>query len=381
MIHVLTIIGARPQIIKASAISRTIKDYYSHKLKETIIHTGQHYDHNMSQIFFDELGIPTPEINLKVNSASHGIQTAKMISGIEEILISEKPDYVLLYGDTNSTLAGSLAASKLHIPVIHVEAGLRSFNKSMPEEINRIICDHTSSLLFSPTNTGFQNLLREGFSKKNKAPYSSDNPGVFHCGDVMYDNSLYFADLSNSKSKIVNQLGFQKNKYLLATIHRDLNTDKSERLSAIFKAFIEIAQEYQINIVIPLHPRTSKILPKILDAKLYTLLRNNKYIKILEPVSFLDMIQLEKNAMLIITDSGGVQKEAYFFNKACIILRPQTEWVEILNSGNAMIADANTEKIKTAFHYFSNKTYQKYPLLFGSGHAAEFICQKIIENQ
>ena len=199
MIKIVTIIGARPQIIKAAALSRAIKENFSNEINEVIVHTGQHYDENMSQVFFDELGIPTPNYNLGVGSGSHGVQTSKMIEGIEEILIKEKPDYLIVYGDTNSTLAGAIAASKIHIPIVHIEAGLRSYNKAMPEEINRICCDHCSTMLFSPTATGYNNLIKEGFNPENKKPYTIDNPGIYHCGDVMYDNSLHFAEMAKDK--------------------------------------------------------------------------------------------------------------------------------------------------------------------------------------
>ena len=203
MLKLVTIVGARPQIIKAAALSRTIRNSFADKIEEIIIHTGQHYDTNMSQVFFEELGIPNPNINLNIGSASHGKQTARMIEGIEEILLTEKPDYIVLYGDTNSTLAGAIAASKIHIPVVHIEAGLRSFNKSMPEEINRIMCDHASTLLFVPTSTGIKNLEDEGFTTGNTSPYSADNPGVFHCGDIMFDNLVFFAEIAEQKTNII----------------------------------------------------------------------------------------------------------------------------------------------------------------------------------
>ena len=236
MIKILTIIGARPQIIKAAAISRAISKEFSGKIKEFIVHTGQHYDDNMSNVFFEELGIPKPSYNLNIGSGLHGEQTARMIEGIEELLLKEIPDYLLLYGDTNSTLSGAIAASKLNIPIVHVEAGLRSYNRKMPEEINRIVCDHLSSLLFSPTKSGFQNLVNEGFNSANKAPFSPDNSGVFHCGDIMYDNSLHFVDLASKKSNILVENGLVESKYILATIHRDHNTDIPENLKSIFEA-------------------------------------------------------------------------------------------------------------------------------------------------
>ena len=382
MINILTIIGARPQIIKASAISRAIRNNYSTQIREVLVHTGQHYDNNMSQVFFDEMQIPAPQWTLNIGSSTHGDQTARMIAGIEMVCQKEQPDYVVLYGDTNSTLAGAIAASKLHIPIAHVEAGLRSFNKKMPEEINRILSDHTSSFLFCPTQTAVSNLVREGFATDTKAPYHADNPGVFHCGDVMYDNHLYFSALAQQNSKILKQLQIRNEDYVLLTLHRDANTDDAERLSAIFSAIFEIAEQQKIKIVIPLHPRTAKMLPKNLKPKLLATVKGSQQIKIIEPVSFLDMLMLEQQATMIITDSGGVQKEAYFCGKPCIILRPQTEWVEIVEQGCAVLADADPHKMKESWQYFT-KTGLKlnYPPIFGNGKAADFICETIINNE
>ena len=374
-------VGARPQIIKAAALSRTIAAEFSDKITEIILHTGQHYDDNMSKVFFDELGIPIPEINLNVGSGSHGVQTARMIEGIEEELLRIKPDYLVVYGDTNSTLAGAVAASKIHVPIAHIEAGLRSFNKTMPEEINRIMCDHASTLLFSPTLTGVKNLQKEGFRPDAQPPFSSDNPAVFHCGDVMFDNSLWFAAKAELHSRILEKNNLEPGKYILGTIHRDNNTDQPQRLSAIFDALHEISECYQTDVFLPLHPRTSKLLDKNMDEGLLKKVRSNPRFKIVDPVSFLDIIQLEKNAQLICTDSGGVQKESYFFEKPCIILRPQTEWVEIVENGTAMIVDADKEKILEAFAYFSKNTSLTYPPVFGDGRAARFICNQMVLNK
>ena len=380
MLKLLTVIGARPQIIKAAALSRAIKTKFQGKLKEIILHTGQHYDANMSQVFFDELAIPAPDYNLNIGSTSHGKQTAAMIAGIEEILEKEKPNAVVLYGDTNSTLAGSIAASKIHIPVIHVEAGLRSYNKSMPEEINRIMCDHVSTLLFSPTRAGYTNLLKEGFPENNSAPYSADNPKIYHCGDVMYDNSLYFAEIAEEKTNILGQLNLQKGNYILSTIHRNNNTDEPSRLASLFRAIQKISETSGNVCVLPLHPRTAKLLEKNLPTELLTQIKTNPRIKIILPASFLEMIALEKNCRLVLTDSGGVQKEAFFFKKPCIILRSETEWVELVATGNAIIADADENKILDAYKKFSNGKELNFPSLFGNGTAAEFICEEILKN-
>ena len=365
---IVTVIGARPQIIKAAALSRTIKEHYADRIREIIVHTGQHYDNNMSQVFFDELGIPYPDYNLHVGSASHGVQTAKMIEGIEQILMDEKPDAIVLYGDTNSTLAGAVAASKIHVPVVHIEAGLRSFNKAMPEEINRIVCDHCSTLLFTPTRAGYENLAKEGFKMDNDGPFTIDNPKVYHCGDIMYDNSLHFSKIADQKAHILKQLGLEGKTYVLATLHRDSNTDQPERLNAILEAFKELSKE--ITIVLPMHPRTRK--------KAGDFHADN--VVVIEPVSFLDMIQLEKHARLILTDSGGVQKESYFFQKPCVIMRPETEWVEIVETGAATLADADYGKILEASRHYLQHPPTDFPEIFGIGHAAEFMLQQMLES-
>ena len=378
--RIITIIGARPQIIKSSAISRAIRTHFSDKMEEIIVHTGQHYDENMSEIFFEEMGIPLPNYNLNVGSGSHGAQTGKMIEGLETIFLKENPTAILVYGDTNSTIAGALAASKIHIPVIHVEAGLRSFNKAMPEEINRIACDHMSTLLFTPTTTGFENLKREGFALEYTEKPSVNSPQVFHCGDVMYDNSLYFSSVSDQKSILLSEIGVEPNRYILSTIHRDSNTDIASNLENIFNALLAIQKMSGYSIVLPIHPRTRSKLKDQLSPSLLEEIENNANFKIIDPAGFIDIIALEKNAKMLITDSGGLQKEAYFFKKPCIILRPQTEWVEIVNNGNAILADANFDKIVEAFTKLNSKSDYTYPSFYGNGKAAEFICEKIIEH-
>ena len=372
----VTIIGARPQIIKAAALSRAIRNHYADQIQEVIVHTGQHYDDNMSQVFFDELQIPRPDYNLHVGSASHGVQTARMTEGIEALLIKEQPDFIVLYGDTNSTLAGAVAAAKIHVPIVHIEAGLRSFNKSMPEEINRIVCDHCSTLLFSPTLAGVENLKREGFPMDNDGPFTIDNPKVYHCGDIMYDNSLHFADIAEEKTDIIQRLDLAGKPFVLATIHRDSNTDHPERLTAIFKALIKVSEECQV--VLPLHPRTAKLLKTNLSEDLQKQIFDSPSIKLIPPISFLEMIALERHAQLVMTDSGGVQKEAYFFKKPCIILRPETEWVEIVETGNAILADADESRIMQAWQHFKDDPPTTFPEIFGDGHAAEFMLKQIL---
>ena len=377
---IITIIGARPQIIKASALSRAIEKKFSDELEEILVHTGQHYDDNMSQVFFEELGIPKPKYNLSVGSGSHGVQTAKMIEGLEQIFLNEKPDAVLVYGDTNSTIAGSLAAAKIHIPVIHVEAGLRSFYKAMPEELNRISCDHMSTLLFTPTATGLQNLQNEGFSMTNTTRATIDHPAVYHCGDVMYDNSLFFSDLSDTTSKICSTNELEPNGFILCTIHRDSNTDNPQNLENIFSGLLQLVELTKLKLVLPLHPRTKSKLEENLSKELFNQIKNSPDILILPPVGFLDIIALQKNAKLIVTDSGGLQKEAFFFKKPCLILRDQTEWIEIVENGNAKLVGAKTEQIVDNGRKLIEERYLTYPSFYGDGNAALFIAEKIIEH-
>ena len=368
MIRLLTVIGARPQIIKAAAISRAIREDFLDKVEERILHTGQHYDANMSQVFFDELGIPSPDYNLGVGSGPHGVQTAKMIDGIEKVLKSDHFDGIILYGDTNSTLAGAVAAAKLQIPVFHVEAGLRSFNMSMPEEQNRIVCDHLSSVLFAPTKTAYDNLVSEGMVSSKALFQGGKRRLVVNSGDVMYDNALYFSKIAEKKSTILNDCGVSSGNYILATVHRDFNTDNPERIESIFRALSRVSEENDIPIVLPLHPRTKKYLPSGLSRR----------ILIIPPASFFDILTLEKNARIVMTDSGGVQKEAFFFGKPCIILRPETEWVEILEYNAGILADADYDRIISAYNILSGNDVC-FPPLFGDGKASHIIIQNIID--
>lgn len=322
MKKLVTIIGARPQFIKTPLISRELKKF----AKEILVHTGQHYDLNMSDIFFQELKIKKPDYNLGVGSESQGLQTAKMLSGIEAVLLKEKPDMVIIYGDTNSTVAGALAAVKLHIPVAHVEAGMRSYNRNMPEEINRVVADHISSLLFTPVASAAKILKGEGITT-----------GVYNVGDVMHDIQV---ELKKQKSnlKILDKLGVKPGQYLLATVHRQENTDNRENLEDIIEAFLKIAE----TIIFPAHPRTVKYLKEYkLDKKIAA----SDNIKLIEPVGFFDMISLENNAKMILTDSGGVQKEAYIARIPCITLRDETEWGETVKSGWNRLAGADKKKI------------------------------------
>ena len=378
-IKIVNLVGARPQIIKASAISRAIKNHFSGKINEIIVHTGQHYDREMSQVFFDELEISKPNYNLGVGSARHGRQTGLMITGIEEVLLSEKPDCLVIYGDTNSTLAGALAGSKQHFPVVHIEAGMRSFNKKMPEELNRIMSDHASTLLFAPTNAAFKNLIAEGFKPDNSPPFSIDHPKIYFTGDIMYDNTLFFASLAEKKkSFLFDKLQIERDAFGLATIHRDLNTDDVLRLNSILSTILILAEEYKMVFVMPLHPRTNISLKNNLG-ELYTRLNSSKFIRIIPPVSFLEMTLLEKASKIIITDSGGVQKESHFFKKPCIVLRKETEWVELVNNGTAMLADADPALITAAFTFYLSKGSKlDFPGFYGDGKTAEFILKEIL---
>lgn len=323
---IVTVVGARPQFIKAAAVSRAIHDNYAGKIEELLIHTGQHYDDNMSKVFFEELGIPCPKYNLEISGGHHGAMTGRMLGGVEGILLEEKPDWLLIYGDTNSTLAGALAAAKLHIPVAHVEAGLRSFNMRMPEEVNRILADRVSSLLFCPTETAVNNLKAEGITQ-----------GVHNVGDVMYDVALFYRDHAQKNSSVLQTLGLTSGKFALATCHRAENTDDPQRLSAILVALAEIVDNMPV--VLPLHPRTRKLIND------YGLLHLLEKLTVTEPLPFLDMVALGQASRLILTDSGGVQKEAFFYGVPCITMRDETEWVETVNLGWNQLVGASTNSI------------------------------------
>ncbi|GAB6072767.1 UDP-N-acetylglucosamine 2-epimerase (non-hydrolyzing) [Venenivibrio stagnispumantis] len=404
---ILTVLGARPQFIKAGAVSRAIKQFNSGKeivdsgkvtvdsdsegenkklslntitnantITEIIVHTGQHYDYNMSDVFFEELDLPKPDYYLGIGGKSHGAMTGEMIIKLEEVMLKEKPDVVLVYGDTNSTLAGAIAASKLHIPIAHVEAGLRSFNMKMPEEINRVLTDRVSKWLFCPTDTAVENLKKEGFPFK----LSTNNYQLIsNVGDVMYDVALYYKQFAKKPLSLFtihyhSPLSTITNHFILCTIHREENTDNIERLKNIFEAIEEISKE--IPVILPLHPRTKKIIEN-----------NNinpKNVITIEPVSYLEMIWLLDNCKMVMTDSGGLQKEAYFFKKPCITLRDETEWVELVEIGANILAGAEKEKILGAYRKFTNNlplTTNHYPLnLYGDGRASGKIVGELINE-
>ncbi|MBN9293961.1 MAG: UDP-N-acetylglucosamine 2-epimerase (non-hydrolyzing) [Flavobacteriia bacterium] len=374
---IVALIGARPQIIKHSAIERAVQNHFADKINLVTIHSGQHYSPEMSAVFFEEMGISQPDINLNVGSSSHAQQTAIMMQKLDEYLDGHRCDAFLVYGDTNSTLAGALVASKRQVPLIHIEAGLRSFDKSMPEEINRILTDHVSSLLFCPTKTAVINLSNENVRHDDKG--TMNNPSVFECGDIMYDNSLHFAEMAGEQSNVLSVNGLNPGAYILSTIHRDSNTDNKDNLSAIFKALLKIVEKNDIHVILPLHPRTKKMMEQLLREELKSEIYSEKRLKIIEPVGFINMIALEKNAALILTDSGGVQKEAYFFKKPAVILRPHTEWVEIVEKGCATLAGADESKIINDVEMLLGKERLEFPEIFGDGKAAEFILSKIVE--
>ena len=354
---IVTIVGARPQFVKAAALSREFSkhDY----LNEIIVHTGQHFDTNMSEIFFNEMEIPTPKYNLNINSVGHGAMTGRMLEGIEAILLKEQPDLVLVYGDTNSTVAGALAAKKLHIKVAHVEAGLRSFNTKMPEEINRILTDRISDYLFCPTSTAVENLIKEG--------YEQFDCKIINCGDVMQDAAMFYAEKSAEKSTIIQLLN--ESRFILCTLHRAENTDNTERLSEIILALNHISKSTPI--IIPIHPRTKEKLKQLEIAP---------QIKLIDPIGYFDMIELLKRCSLVITDSGGLQKEAFFFKKNCVTMREQTEWVELVKHGVNLLTGHHKEKIINAVKTMQSKNVDFSINLYGKGKACENIVNELLKN-
>ena len=377
-LRLVTILGARPQIIKSAAISRVVRKQFQDRIQETLIHTGQHYDAAMSSVFFNDLGIPEPDVQLNVGVGTQSTQTARMIDGLDTALRSAAPDLVLVYGDTTSTLAGTIAAGKLNIPVAHVEAGLRSYDRSMPEELNRLVCDHTSTWLFCPTTVAMNNLEREGLNVTGGGSATPDDPKVVLSGDVMYDNALYFGGIANDRSTLIHSAGLPGKEYILATVHRAKNTDDPVRLNAIFQGLLDLQVKLNLPVVLPLHPRTLKAFDEVMEPRLRKAIMDASGMHILPPVGYLDMLALERNARLILTDSGGVQKEAYFFGKPCVILRAETEWVEIVETGRALLADADPDMIMKTSHQLLELADQPMAPLFGGGNAAEKICEELL---
>lgn len=357
MKKVVTILGARPQFVKAAVLSRVIKQHQ--QIEEVIVHTGQHFDANMSEVFFAEMDIPKPKYNLAINSLGHGAMTGQMMEKIEAILIEEKPDTVVVYGDTNSTIAGSLTAKKLHIKVVHIEAGLRSFNMKMPEEVNRILTDRISDLLCCPTDSALQNLKNEGF---DKLPIKIEKNG-----DIMKDAVEFYSKFSAEKSSIISDLNLKGSEFVLATIHRQENTDDVQKLRSIFKALDNIHSSSQV--VLPIHPRTKKIL------KNNGILSNITFI---DPVGYFSMLELLKHCKMVVSDSGGLQKEAFFNKKNCIIVREETEWVELVNHGFAEVVGSDTIKIVESYKAFNHKKSNFNVNLYGN-EVGESIYQSIIK--
>ncbi|MGG0718527.1 UDP-N-acetylglucosamine 2-epimerase (non-hydrolyzing) [Robertmurraya massiliosenegalensis] len=352
---ILTIVGARPQFIKASMMSKEfVKE---EKVHEIIVHTGQHYDPSMSETFFEQLKIPQPDYDLAVGSHSHGKQTGKMLMELEEIIIKEQPDMVLVYGDTNSTLAGALAAAKLHIPVAHVEAGLRSFNKRMPEEQNRILTDHLSTLLFCPTDTAIEHLQEEGIDK-----------GVFQTGDIMCDTVNFFLPLALKHSSVRTKLGLEKGNYFVSTIHRAENTADSLQLTRLLNALNSTSEK----IIIPIHPRTRKMMK---EYQIFETQFTNLHF--IEPLNYFDMLALVHDAKGVLTDSGGLQKEAYLLKTPCITLREETEWIETVAAGWNCLVGRDSSKIMEAVKNL--RVPQEHPLLFGDGQTSKRMCKIILQ--
>jgi UDP-N-acetylglucosamine 2-epimerase len=367
---IVTIVGARPQFIKAATVSRAIQRAHQTKrhIEEVLVHTGQHYDTLMDKVFFEELELPKPDYHLGVGSGSHGKQTGMMLERIESILEKEKPETVIVYGDTNTTLAGALAAAKIHIPVAHIEAGLRSYNRIMPEEINRLLTDHLSTFLFCPTDQAVRNLLKEGIKEEGMKT-------VRYVGDVMYDSILYYSKLAEEKSTIVQDLNLvnlqsaiRHPPYYLATLHRAENTDNPERLKSILRALNAVGRSHPV--VLPLHPRTKKRI------EVHLLFSKFKNIRFIEPVSYLDMLKLEKNARAILTDSGGVQKEAYWLRIPCLTLRGETEWMETVKSGwNQLVGTESKRIVQGIKDLESRRFFKRRKLAFGEGKASERIVE------
>lgn len=361
---ILTILGARPQFIKASSVSREIAKHKD--IEEVIVHTGQHYDANMSDIFFEEMQIPKPNYFLGIGGKSHGAMTGQMIEKIEEVALKEKPDWIMVYGDTNSTLAGAIVASKLHIKLAHIEAGLRSFNMKMPEEVNRILTDRISNILFCPTDAAIQNLQNEGYDKLKCK--------IVKSGDVMQDGAIFYKYLA------VKPLIDIKDDFILCTIHRAENTDDETRLKSIFEALSEIAKEKQV--ILPLHPRTKKIVENLKLTEGNPFRENIKNLTLIDPVGYLEMVWLIDNCSLVMTDSGGLQKEAYFFEKSCITLRDETEWVELVEVGANTLVGADKEKILSAYKNNLKSNIQNSKLdLYGGGTASEKIIKELLSHE
>ena len=357
---VLTVIGARPQFIKAAVVSKALKE---REVEEFLVHSGQHFDENMSKVFFDEMRIQKPQANLGISSCTHGSMTGQMLIEVEKFMMEQKPDWVLVYGDTNSTLAGSLAASKLNISCAHVEAGLRSDNRKMPEEINRILTDHASDLLFAPTEIAHKRLLSEGVSDDK----------IVRTGDVMLDASMTFGKVAQENSTIIEDLGLKEQPFALCTIHRAENVDRLTTLEWIVEELNQVSKT--INLVVPLHPRTKA---KLEQFSLFQKLSSN--VMLIDPVGFLDMLELQSSSSLIITDSGGMQKESFFQKKPCVTIRSETEWIELLKGGHNRLAIPLVDSIKQKVEEALDASLDWSIELYGDGHASEEIAEALLEK-
>jgi UDP-GlcNAc3NAcA epimerase len=361
-IKIVTIVGARPQFIKVAAVSRALRRL--DEVQEILVHTGQHYDDNMSEVFFRELDISEPDYNLGIGSGSHGLQTGRMLVEIEPVLLEEKPDVVVVFGDTNSTLAGALAAAKLNIPVAHVEAGLRSFNRRMPEETNRVVADHVADLLFAPTEAAKRNLLSEGLPETK----------IHMVGDVMYDAALYYRSKSERESLILEDLQLKPKEYILTTVHRAENTDDPTRLRMLFEGLTQVSRD--VLIVLPLHPRTRQALERegLLSGVASCL-------NLIDPVGYVDMVMLERHASLIVTDSGGVQKEAFFYEVPCVTVREETEWVELIELGwNRLVPPVSASFVAASVRAALDKRPSRKESPYGDGRSAEKIVKVLISG-
>lgn len=378
MYKIISILGARPQFIKAAALCRAIKESYSFQLEHYILHTGQHYDDNMSAIFFEELQLDSPLYHLDIRSDNNVFPMQEAADRIKDILLTEKPSMIVVYGDTYSTLAGAIAAEKTGIPLAHIEAGMRSYDETMPEEINRVETDKLATYLFCSTQTAVKNLQKEGYSLHTHPPYHSKNKKIMFSGDIMYDNALYFSNKNIQLNSQLQNLLQEIPSYVLTTLHRQHNTDNAYRLKEFIQGLLLIAENKQ-HILFAVHPRTKKMMQTFLDEKNYNTFLSDEYIHCVEPLSFFEMMYMEKNARMIITDSGGVQKEAYFYKKPCIIIRDETEWEELLTYHVARLSDAKAEAILQNYLYFIQHSPVHFPSIFGNGTAAHYICKEIIE--
>jgi len=371
---ILTVIGARPQIIKSAAISSKIAEAYGDKIKEVVIHTGQHYDSGMSDKFFSELNIPVPQYNLEVGSGKHGKQTATMLDKLEKVMEDEEPDVVLIYGDTNSTLAAAVAASKIHTPVAHIEAGMRSFNKSMPEELNRVLSDHASTFLFCPTDEAVKNLKKEGFTGCDSKP-NLDCPHVSNVGDIMYDNALRYGD-ADSGNRIFSGREFNPGEFMISTLHRASNTRNADQIEGILRAINTSGKEHGLQIILPIHPRAGAILGNRIDSDDWK--KNYEAICFTDPLGYTDILWSLNHAKLAITDSGGLQKEAAFFHTPSVVLRSETEWVELIEFGLVKLSGTDETSITDSVSAQLNSQAQLPENYYGDGNASGRILDTLV---